>query len=395
MRPQLSFAIYADRDEVRRELHDRVGETGEAEVVASLKEPRELREAVTNQRPDVLLIDLGEQADGLLDRLESLPTPRPVLLFVGPGEDTQLILRSMRLGAREFFPSELPEGALKAVIHRLRIESAPTASIQRNAPVVAVMGAKGGVGATVLACQLAAALQKGGARTAVMDLNLPLGDIALYLDVHPQYTFGDLAAETDLFDATYLHTVLQRHPSGLQVLASPERAEDAEIINAHHMERALAFLRADFDWVVCDLSRKWDEVALRALDLADLIYLVTVKDVPTLSHARQCLGLLERLGIARDKVKLVANRDSRSDTITEKDYAGFLGRGPDIRIPNDYGAVSSILNHGTTVPERASARVLREAFARLVVQTHEWCGIESHEEEVTETTGFRLPFWRK
>jgi pilus assembly protein CpaE len=369
MRPQLSFAIYAERDEVRRNLHDRVGETGEAEVVASLKEPGEL--------------------------LESLPTPRPVLLFAGSAEDTQLILRAMRLGAREFFTGELPEGALKAVIHRLRIETTPTASIQRNAPVIAVMGAKGGVGATVLACQLAAALQKSGSRTAVMDLNLPLGDVALYLDVHPQYMFVDVAAETDLFDATYLHTVLQRHPSGLQVLASPERAEDAEIVNAHHMERALAFLRADFDWVVCDVSRKWDELTLRALDLADLIYLVTVKDVPTLSHARQCLGLLERLGIARDKVKLVANRDSRSDAINEKDYAGFLGRGPDIRIPNDYEAISSVLNHGTTVTERASARVLRDAFAQLLAQTHQWCGIEPREEETKETSGFRLPFWRK
>jgi pilus assembly protein CpaE len=395
MRPQLSFAIYADRDEVRRELHDRVGETGEAEVVASLREPGELREAVTNQRPDVLLVDLGQQPEGLLDRLESLPTPRPVLLFVGSGEDTQLILRAMRLGAREFFPGDLPEGALKAVIHRLRIESAPTASIQRNAPVVAVMGAKGGVGATVLACQLADALQKGGARTAVMDLNLPLGDVALYLDINPQYTFGDVAAESELFDATYLQSVLQRHPSGLQILASPERAEDAEFINAHHMERALSFLRSDFDWVVCDVSRKWDDVALRALELADLIYLVTVKDVPTLSHARQCLGLLERLGIPRDKVRLVANRDSRSDAITEKDYAGFLGRAPDVHIPNDYEAISSVLNQGTTVTGRASARGLRDAFAKLVAQTHEWCGIELREEETKDTGGFRLPFWRK
>ena len=76
------------------------------------------------------------------------------------------------------------------------------------ARVVAVMGAKGGVGSTVVACQLAASLRARGARTALVDLNLPLGDVALYFDVQPTYTLANIARESDRLDATYLRTLL-------------------------------------------------------------------------------------------------------------------------------------------------------------------------------------------
>jgi Flp pilus assembly CpaE family ATPase len=95
----------------------------------------------------------------------------------------------MRLGAREYFPPELGnEHAFRAAVERLILEHQPAnAADVPKAPVIAVMGAKGGVGATFLSCQLAAALQRIGGRAAIVDLNLRVGDGALP-DLHPRHT---------------------------------------------------------------------------------------------------------------------------------------------------------------------------------------------------------------
>jgi pilus assembly protein CpaE len=245
------------------------------------------------------------------------------------------------------------------------------------ARVVAVMGTKGGVGATVVACQLAASLRAGGARTAVVDLNLPLGDVALYFDVQPAYTLANIARESDRLDATYLRTLLSGRPNGVQILASPVHAEEAELVRGAHVERALNLLRGDFDWVVLDLSRTWSEPTVRALDLADLVLLVTLMDVPTLHHTRKHIDLLERLGHSGARIRLIANRHSSVDAVTDKDVAEFLERKPDFQIPNDFPTTLAAVNRGVSVADVAPRSALARAYNELSQALHGWFGAEA------------------
>ncbi len=327
-----------------------------------------------------------------LDQFEKLETPRPLLMIVGPQEDTELILRAMRLGAREFLPLDSSAADLNAAVERLLLDRpASPQQARRLAPVVAVMGAKGGVGTTFVACQLAAELAQLGGRVVVVDLNLRIGDVALYFDLRPRYTLANLAEEGEELDSAYLDTILEPHSSGVHVLAAPVRAEEAELVGVRHLEQAVKILRAQFDWVITDVSRCWDETTVHFLDRADQIFLVTLMDVPTLNHARQHLELLQRLGNPTDKIRLIANRYSKSAPVSDADFSEFLGRGPDVLIPNDYPATVTCVNEGKPLWQAAAKSALRDAYTNLAIQAHAWCGIEL---SATEPPA-RFPFLRR
>ncbi len=369
----------ATNGELRRQAL-RLEAEGTIELGHVTVDSSELLAAVGAQSPDLVIADLGDDAAGVLDLLDKLPTPRPRLVVIGPKDDSGTILRAMRMGVRDYFDAAPSEDDLRSAILRVAAELAPRSAPEKPrahpARVVAVMGAKGGVGATVVACQLAATLRAGGARTAVVDLNLPLGDAALYFDVQPAYTLANIARESDRLDSTYLRTLLAGRPDGVQILAAPVHAEEAELVRGAHVERALNLLRGDFDWVVLDLSRTWSEPTVRALDLADLILLVTLMDVPTLHHTRKHLDLLERLGHSGSRIRLIANRHSSVDAVTDKDVAEFLERKPDFRIPNDYPTTLAGVNRGVAVAQIAPRSALARAYNELTQALHGWFGAD-------------------
>jgi pilus assembly protein CpaE len=378
---QLSFVVFSDSEEACTRSRQLLEESGHAEVLETLTAADALVDALRARRPDALYVDLGKAPDAVLRAVEAIAPPRPLLVLAGPQEASALILRAMRLGAREFLPEHPSEADLSAALERLLLGVEPSTPAGCSAPVLAVMGAKGGVGATLVACQLAARLQAHGQRTVLVDLNLPLGDVALHLDVQPRYTLANLANQDEHIDATYLKTVLQTHPSGLEILAAPTRVEEAELVHGRHVERALAILRASYDFVVLDVSRSWTEPSVRALDLADQILLVTLRDVTTLSHAREHLDLLRRLGHPETKIRLIANRASRTDPVTPGDFDQFLGRGADVRLPNDYRAALTSVTEGRSLAEVAPRSPLTRAFDELADKVVEWCHVDSEETE--------------
>ncbi|MEN8185047.1 MAG: cellulose synthase operon protein YhjQ/BcsQ [Myxococcota bacterium] len=378
----LRFAVASEDAGFGATVAEQLASTGHVEVSSIISDPDELLEALASGRPDGVLADLGSDPEYLLDVLGRIPAPRPVLLVVGRTSESELILRAMRLGAKEFFPRAPSQEELRDAVERLVLDYRPEPSeaTLRRAPVVAVMGAKGGVGATVVACQLAAGLQKSGARTALVDLNLPLGDVALHFDVQPRYTIANLARETELDDLS-LATILQGHRSGVQILAAPTQMEEAELVGGDHVESALSLLRHEFDWIVLDVSRSWSDASVRALDLADQIVLVTLHDVPTLNHARAHLDLLKRLGHSDSKIRIVANRFATTDAVTARDFVQFLGRAPDLRLPNDYPTTFAAVNEGKPVGLIAPRSALHKAYLELTLKLHDWCGLPRPQSE--------------
>jgi pilus assembly protein CpaE len=376
---QLSFVVYCEVPDLGTSICELLGRNGHAHVVARVSRPEELAQTLARSRADALFACLGSDPDRVLGIVEALPAPRPLLLTAGPQDQSQLILRAMRVGAKEFFSSDFEEEAVAEALGRLVLEHQPTTGVRKIAPVLAVMGVKGGVGATFVTCQLAAQLQSRGSPSLILDLNIPLGDVGLHFDMQPAYTLANLAREQNHVDGTYLRTILHRHRSGVEVLAAPSQIEEAELVLGHHVEHAIRLLRTEFDWLVLDVSRSWSDASVRALDLADQILLVTSMDVPTLNHARQHIEILKKLGIPATKTRLVANRCSNSDAVVEQDFARFLGRKPDHRIPNDYQTASACVNEGKTIGDVASRSSIYRGFMELADEAHGWCGVERFE----------------
>lgn len=365
---QLSFVVATEQ----AGLVELLEQSGRARVAAVAEDAGDLLGTVARHRPDALLVDLGNEPRGVLALVEQIPLPRPLLLVYGP-DDKDVMLHAMRLGAREYIsPGREAKDDLLLALERILRERGPAAGPARRAPLLAVMGAKGGVGTTFVACQLAAGLAHRGGKVALVDGHLRLGDVALYFDLHPRYTISSLAAAADL-DAAYLQTVLASHRCGVQVLAAPNRPEEADAITAAHLDEALALLRAENDWVVVDTPREFDERSVHLLDRASAIVVVTTCDVPALNHTRLQLDLLQRLGHSPHRVHVVVNRMDKNAPVQEREIAEFLDRKWDVRLPNDYASASACVNEGRPLWERAPRSALREAVDTLSAAAYAWC----------------------
>jgi len=385
---QLSFLVYAESDRRAKEVESLLLGTGMARVTRTILDPGALKHAAFGPETQAVLLDLGEKADLALDAFSSLPAPRPLLFLCGPQDEPSILLKAMRLGAREFFTADASEHELQEAIERVLCEyPQPTVQAARKrAPVLAVCGVKGGLGATTVSCQLAAALQRSG-RVALVDLDLRAGDVALYFDVKPPYTLANLGSGERL-DATYVRTLLEGHRCGVRVLAAPDQIEEVETIGTAQIERAIGFLRDDFDWVILDVPATWEELSLRAFDLADQLLMVTGFEVPALHHARRHLAILERLGHAR-KIRLIANREGDGTGLGRTDVEKFLRREPDALIPNDFPSAALAIDGGMPLADVAPRTKITLAFEALANQAHEWCGRPVP--ETTEKRSTKLP----
>jgi pilus assembly protein CpaE len=391
-----SFVIFSEEPEFAAEIEKQVGASGEARVAVVISDPNQLLGALKSEKPGGLFVDLGYAPHVILDLLESLPIELPLTLVSGPHTESSLILRAMHLGVKHFFPPAPSEADLNSVIVDL-VRAANPDFAASEGRILAVMGTKGGVGATVLACQLAASLQEVGGRAALVDLNYPLGDVALHFDVDPTYTLAELARAEQELDATYIRSILKGHESGVQILAAPTQMEDAESIRGVHVELVLPILRSEFDWVIVDVSRSWNEASVQALTLADQILLVSLFDVPTLNHARQHKKLLEGLALNESRTRMVGNRHSKSDAVTVGDFKRVLGSEPDALIPNDYATTAESVNQGRPIGQVARGSAIHKAYRQLALDVYAWCGVDTpHTQSAQGIAGrFRGVFSRR
>jgi pilus assembly protein CpaE len=368
----LSFLIVSPRDLFGAGLQ----QMKDVEVAERLSEPAGLFEAVGRSRPDVVLMDASEDPIVCLEQFEKVPEPRPPLLIAGLHEDAGLMLRANWLGAKQFLPAHPSQADLRSAIDQMLLDRKPAEPGSRTGSMITVLGAKGGVGGSFVACQLGAELARLGARVAIVDLNLQVGDVALYFKLTPRHTLADVASDPERLTAARLDAVLEEHSSGVHVLAAPARLEESAFVEPRHVEEALTLLRDRFEWVIVDASRIWDETTVSLLDQADQIFLVTLMDEATLHHARQQLDMIERMGHSTEKIQLIANRYSKKAPIKRGDFTKFLERKPDLVIPNDYLSTVRCVREGKPLWQVARQTLLRRVFARMAIRTHEWCGAE-------------------
>jgi Flp pilus assembly CpaE family ATPase len=377
---QLSFVIFAEQETVASRLSEQVAATGRARVAAVISSREHLEGAIRFHQPDVLFAELGGDPDATLAFIDALPEPHPLLLVSGPEGDSDLLLRAMKQGAREFFPPAPTDDEVGVVIERLLAERERTASEEHFGSLIAVMGANGGVGTTAVSCQLAAALQELGGRVVIVDMDFPLGDVAVHFDVESKHTLAD-AVTVEQVDSSMALSLLTMHPSGVHVLAAPVQAEESGQIRASHVEQVLSALREEFDWVIVDVAHGWSETSLQALELAQEVLLVTLLDVPTLNHARRHLELLKRLGHPDSRIHPIVNRYSSRESVRESDFVQFLSRAPDARIPNDYSASAHSVTYGKTLAEVAPRSAIHHAYLKLGRLVYGWRELEPPVEE--------------
>lgn len=331
-----------------------------------------LKQAVGRLRDehfDLLVIPLQDVEPVELATLErDVIRPRSTsVIGTTPQPDPDLLLRAMRAGIQDIliFPPDPKDlsGAVDRIMRRGQADSAPGQAI-------AVYSAKGGLGATSIAVNLAYGLAKAkpDGRVALVDLVVSGGDVGVMLDLKPAYDIGDLVAKVNRIDAELLRSLLTPCSGGVWVLPSGERPEMSEKVDATSVLTIIQQLRAHFAFTVLDCEHHLSERTLAALDAADRIVLVTQLNIAALRSMQRTLALFQRLGYGEDKLCVVVNRFQSGEVITPADAAALLDRELYWKLPNDYRASSTALNKGAPVAEHAATSPLSRSFVGLAAK---------------------------
>lgn len=344
----------------------------------------ELREAIGNAGdledaawklvPDLIVATLGDDPEMMLEALAGLGQRCPEVIICGPAERSDLIIRSMRIGVREYIPLPIEPDDLLRVMERLSLARATRDPINRGR-ILSIMGAKGGVGATTVTCQLGSALQRLGAQTTIIDLNLLSGDVALYHDLSPTFGVADLERESGEIDRTYLQSLIEIHSSGVGLMASPLHVHAEPLVRPARLQQALGLIQDFSDFVLIDLPRDCGDLGIAAIELTDRVLVVTSLDVPSLAHCKLQLRRLDQSGIPRQSTHVVANNSDPDTSLSPKDIRGFLGRPIDFHIPKDAATAMEAVNKGASVSlisPRSSIAVAVQSMAKEISSSCGW-----------------------
>ena len=245
-----------------------------------------------------------------------------------------------------------------------RRNGAPSASAQRASRMICVLGPKGGIGKTVVASNLAAALAAEGASVALVDLNLQCGDLALALGLQPDRTIYDLATSGGSLDAEKLDAFLGRHESGVRVLMAPTRPDQASAVSVDFLGRAYSLLRAMHDYVIVDTPPGFTPEVIASIDGASDVCMVATLDVLSLKSAKVGLETLGLMGHDLDRLSLVLNRADSKVGLSVEDVTAIIGRSPDVLVPS-HRAITRTVNEAQLIVTSAARSEAARAFKKL------------------------------
>lgn len=330
--------------------------------------------AWSTERPALVLLDLMlPRLDGyaVAQRIredEGASAHVPIIMLTAEGDVEQRI-RGLRAGADDYLMKPFHPAELIARIRSLLARFSPTVEAAVRPPTGAVLafyGAKGGVGTTTLAINMAIALHREGGRSvALVDGNLQFGDHRVFLDLGlDRKSIVDIVSAPTI-DVELVRQVVVRHDSGIDVLLAPPSPETAELVTPDHFPAILEILRSTYDYVVVDVDKRLDELNLRIFDAAQVIFVVLTADLASLKNVRIVLETLQNLGYDRSKVRMILNRSTAFTGINVKSAEGALRHRIDLQVVNDYRGAISALNSGAPVLEGKPDGALGRAIVEI------------------------------
>ena len=294
--------------------------------------------------------DYQEQALNFVSKITSeFPNCKVLVLSDKPSVD--IVIRAMRIGASDFLPLPVIKDEFFEVLEKIYGDLTDTKQKKSKCRVITVYSNKGGVGKTSIATNLALELAKiTKENVALIDLNFQLGDITTFLDLKPSFNISYMLQNLDKINGDFLLSTLEKYKdTSLYVLADPPYFKQVDDISSKKITRLFNILRDTFSYVVVDTSGGFDSKAMTALENSDLIFLVTIINLPAVRNCQRCLELFEKLGFEEDKVQVLVNRYMENDEIKAEDVEEALAKKLYWKIPNNYFTMMSAINKGVPV----------------------------------------------
>jgi pilus assembly protein CpaE len=296
-------------------------------------------------QPDVVILDLRE-SNALPPTLATLKRQHPTtgVIIVAARMDPALMLEAMRAGVTEWVSDPISAVELNAAVER--VSSARPSSVQGQ--IFAFVGAKGGVGTTTIAVNVATALAQAveDERTLLMDFHLSYGDAAVFMGAEPRFSVADAMENTHRLDEAFFESlVVQSKSTGAHLLASAERAVGA--VDLRRIATLLQFAATHYRYTLLDVPRS-EAAVLDSLEGAATILIVANQELATVRNAgRIAATLRQRYG--KDRVKVVISRYDKQAEIGIEDVQRVVGSPVKFTVPSDYRVALNSLNKGRPI----------------------------------------------
>jgi len=320
-------------------------------------------------KPSVVLVGVEDPPARALQTIESLTEllPDAPVLAYSSQKDAESARRTVVAGARDYLTKPLKtdevvkaiQNALSQQERRRALTSGdPVPGLRSTGMVITVFGAKGGIGKTTVATNLATAFVAMNAGSAVIvDMDTVFGDAAMMLDVPVEASLVEAAERVDELDREKLGGLLAQHETGVKVLPAPFEPVDWRNVSAEAVEKVLTLLAQTHDFVVIDCPATFTDLVAVALEKATVVLLMTSLDITSIKDTTTALKLLSSGINNEDKIKLVVNHATNANSLGEEDVSKVLRREVFWSIPYDEEIAASAQLGAPVVTDRPLSKV--------------------------------------
>lgn len=298
-----------------------------------------------------------EQAIAAASYVQQLYPGKVALVAMSTSHDPDILLRAMRAGCTEFIGGDFDETAFSSTMVRLyQMWSSNTARNSARGSVLSFLGAKGGVGTTTLAVHLAMYLvQCHHKKTLLIDNHPQLGHACIYLGLDgSRYHFHELVRNLNRLDSDLLRGYIATHPSGLEVLSSPDICGGLKATDPEAIAQTLDFLRGEYDFVIVDCTTALDDTNMSVIDNSNQVYLVSTPEIGAIRDLSRYVDNLSQSEHTIEKVHIVINRFSSQHAVNIEQIEKAIRLPVAFRLPNCYAEVtrSAILGEPITTKQK-------------------------------------------
>jgi pilus assembly protein CpaE len=363
---QLAGLVISEDEGFRKQVAQQLRSGSVPMIVMDDRAPRE------GAAPDVIIVDVRGNTSASIAGIEKLRAASPSAgIFVVAGTpDPDVIVRSMRAGANEFFTWPPPEGDLQEAIRRASARRQSSSSKPQSTTMV-FFGAKGGAGTTTLAVNCAVEVARLSRRpTVIVDLKPGLGEVTLFLGVRSRYTLIDALDNLHRLDAEFLKELVIKHKSGLEVLSGSDLFDRPGPADAAALEEVFRLLSRQYEYIVVDAGSQITACSVTSMYTADTICFVANPDVPSVRNAQRLLDRIGQLGSCRERVRLLLNRAAEPYPIPPTQIESTLGHPIHHTFMSDYKTVSTALNSGVPLALADNTEMAAQfgKFTRRILQ---------------------------
>ncbi len=371
-------------DDMEQELGEAWGDLNFEDALVFLKQPDS-----SSMQFVAIAVDSEDESElsKMNDVIKAAKAKKIKVVLIANQVSPTVLHQMLKLGADDFVPYPLPEGALHEVLERLRrvpvvIDGFDPETGQplpfrakgdRNGVILPVHGMAGGAGATTFAANLAWELANvdgaAGQRVCILDLDLQFGSIATYLDLPRKEAVLEILSDTGSADSdSFLKSMLTFNDK-LHVFTAPADMLPLDIVTAEDIGRILDMAQANFDFVIVDMPSTvvaWTEAVLTR---AHVYFALLELDLRSAQNILRFVRALKAEALPHEKIRYVLNRAPKFTDLSAKARAKRMAESLDITIevqlPDGGEQVSQANDHGLPISESAPKNPLRKELQKL------------------------------